>query len=102
MQTSYCDGQPGCIRFDSADGCLTMKLTLEYQDGLYYCPFDVFTVAPSAPNTAIYIPAHNLPNPQDPTIHRIATQNPTSVLRKPTRYTPMLKEKQLESELWLL
>jgi hypothetical protein len=101
-QTGYCNGHLGCIRFNSVDGCLTMKLTLEYQDGLYYCPSNIFTVAPSAPNTAMHIPAHNLTNPPDPTIHCIATRNPASVLLKPTRYTPMSKGKQLESKLWLL
>ena len=43
-QTGYKDGRPGQIRFDSHDGLLTMKLDLDYRDGLYYCPTDVLTV----------------------------------------------------------
>jgi hypothetical protein len=36
-QTGYKDSRPGSIRFDSADGFLSMSLRLEYVDGLYYC-----------------------------------------------------------------
>jgi len=43
-QTGFKDGRLGQIRFDSHDGLLTLKLDLDYRDGLYYCPTDVLTV----------------------------------------------------------
>jgi hypothetical protein len=50
-QMGYKDGRPGCICFDSHDGILSMTLSLEYKDGLYCCPTDVYTVddCPSPP-----------------------------------------------------
>ena len=45
-QTGYRCGvsTPGCIRFDSHDGLLTMSMTLVLHDGLHYCPMDVYAV----------------------------------------------------------
>jgi len=43
-QTEFKDGRPGRLRFDSHDGLCTMQLDLDYREGLYYCPTDVFTV----------------------------------------------------------
>ncbi len=44
-QTGHKDGSPGSLRFDSDSGLFSVSLTLEYRDGLYYCPTDAFTVA---------------------------------------------------------
>ena len=88
MQTGFKDGRPGAIRFDSADGLLTMCISLDYVEGLYYCHSDIITVNPSTPSP--------------PQLFRIATSTPLSTLRRPSRYNPVLKSKQLESELWLL
>jgi hypothetical protein len=41
MQTGYKNNRPGTIHFDSADGFLTMLLTLKCHNGLYYCPTDI-------------------------------------------------------------
>jgi hypothetical protein len=46
IQTGFKDGWPGSIRFDSADGLVTMHIILDYLDGLYYCQNDVYTVDP--------------------------------------------------------
>ena len=43
-QIGFKDGHPGQIRLDSHDGLATMKLDLEYCDGLYYCPTVVITI----------------------------------------------------------
>ncbi len=43
-QTGFKHGRPGQIRFDSHDGLITMTITLDFHDGLYYCPTDVYTV----------------------------------------------------------
>jgi hypothetical protein len=43
-QTGFKEGCPGRLRLDSHDSLSTMQLNLDYRDGLYYCPTDVFTV----------------------------------------------------------
>jgi hypothetical protein len=45
-QTGYRNGvsTPGCIRFDSHDGLLTMSMSLVLHDGLHYCPTNVYAV----------------------------------------------------------
>ena len=45
-QTGYRNdvSTPGCIRFDSHDGLLTMSMSLVLHDGLHYCPTNVFAV----------------------------------------------------------
>ena len=88
IQTGFKDGRPGAIRFDSADGFLSMSISLDYVGGLYYCHCDVVTVDPTTPSP--------------PQLFRVASSAPTSSLRRPSRYTPVSKSKQLESELWLL
>jgi hypothetical protein len=40
---------PGCIRFTSKDGILSMFFNLEYRKGLYYCSSDIFTVDQDTP-----------------------------------------------------
>ena len=90
LQTGFKDGRAGSIRFDSADGLLSMHLSLDYFEGLYYCSTDVITVDPAAPT------------PDPAKMFRIATTDPISTIRRPSRYIPVSKSKQLESELWLL
>jgi hypothetical protein len=90
MQTGFKDGRAGSIRFDSADGLLSMHLSLEYFEGLYYCATDVITVDP------------NDPTPDTPKVFRVAIPCEPSTLRRPSHHTPTSKSKQLESELWLL
>jgi hypothetical protein len=41
--TSFKDGSPGFICFDRHDGLLKMSLSLDCNNGLYYCPTNVFT-----------------------------------------------------------
>jgi hypothetical protein len=96
MQTGFKDGQPGTIRFDCADGLLTINITLDCLKGLYYCHADVYTVDPT-PDTNL------IPNTLTlPIVSQVATTNPPSSLRCPSCYTPVLKSKQLELDLWLL
>jgi len=87
-QTGFKDGRPGQIRFDSHDGLLTMRLDLDQRDGLYYCPTDVFTVDRSPV--------------RGPSALRIATPLVPNTTRRPSRFTPTSKSKQVESEVWLL
>ena len=85
-QTGYKDSRPGSIRFDSADGFLSMSLCLDYVDGLYYCSSNMYTIDPGCRLR----------------VNRIAQPTPPSHLWQPLRYHPTTKSKQLESELWLL
>ena len=90
-QTGFKDGRPGQIRFDSHDGLLTLKLDLDYRDGLYYCPTDVLTVDRSPVRRIPTMAAYRLALPPAPTINR-----------QPSRFAPTSKSKQVESETWLL
>ena len=94
-QTGYRRGvsTPGCKRFDSHDGLLTMSMTLVLHDGLHYCPTDVYTVDT--------IPASRFL----PAVWRIACPAPLPVpgkSRSYKRFNPASKAKQVESEVWLL
>jgi hypothetical protein len=68
MQTGFKDGRPRTIRFDSADGLLTMHISLECCDGLYYSHTDVYTVDPTTPS------------PDSPQLFHVATNGPPSSL----------------------
>ncbi len=70
---------------------------LAFNDGLYYCPTDIFTVAP--PPTVIASYPYPTPNPS---ISRVAQTTPASTLRRSPNCRPTLKSRQLESELCLL
>jgi hypothetical protein len=78
---------PSRLQFTSCDGCLSMKINLEYRERLYYCKLDVYT------------------NSQDP-IHvqctRIVAPTTPDVQRTPAKFTPMTKARQVESEVWML
>ena len=69
-QTGFKDGCPGRLHFDSHDGLCTMQLNLDYHDGLYYCPTDVFTVDQS--------PVRH------PATHRTVSQPHPSTTRRPS------------------
>ena len=121
-QTGFKHSRPGQICFDSHDSLLTMKLTLEFHDGLYYCPTDVFTVniAPvrrpalnqtyTNPPEVVHHPRvrFSIPTPkmahntEVPTATRVSTPILHNTTRRPSRYCPTSKSKQVESEVWLL
>jgi len=65
-----------------------MRLDLDKRDGLYYCPTDVFTVDRSPF--------------RGPSALRVATPRVPNTTRRPSRFTPTSKSKQVESEVWLL
>jgi hypothetical protein len=94
-QTGYQCGvsTPGCIRFDSHDGLLTMKMSLVLHDGLHYYPTDVYAVDD--------LPASRFL----PAVQRVAGPTPLPVpgkSRSHKRFIPTSKAKQVESEVWLL
>ena len=88
-QTGHKDGSPGMIRFDSDSGLFSIAMCLEYRDGLYYCPTDVFTVDrdPVRCNA--------------PVIHR-ALVSPDPITRRYKDYIPVSHNRLTESELWML
>ncbi len=88
-QTGYKDSWPGCVQFDSRNGLISMTLALNFKDGLYYCPTDVYTVNDFPPP------------PPTPTAFCVAAPTP-STLRQPSRFIPTSKGKLVELELWLL
>jgi hypothetical protein len=81
QQTGYRCGvlTPGCIRFDSHDGLVTMKMTLVLHDGLHYCPTDVYA-------------ADNLPASRfSPAVRRVAGPLPVTGKGRPfTDGSPLL------------
>ena len=98
-QTGYRNGvsTQGCIRFDSHDGLITMRMTLVLHDGLHNCPTDVYAV--DTMPASRYLPA----------VWWVAC--PKSLPRLPLipgkscsheRFIPVSKEKQVKSEVWLL
>jgi len=96
--TGYKDTQPWAIRFDSHDGFLNMIINLVYQDGLYYCPTDVFTLG----NRPLLPECATSPTFPVPTVNRVVNPPPPPVLRQSSHFTPSSKAQQLESEVWLL
>ena len=85
-QTGFNDGRPGLIRFESADGRISMSIQLDCLGGLYYCTNDAYV----------------LDGECDPRVNRVAPSTQPTHLRLPSKYKPTTKSKQLESELWLL
>jgi hypothetical protein len=88
LMSSIKEGRPGRLCFDSHDDLCTMQLDLDYRDGLYYCPTDVFTVDQS--------PVRH------PGTHRLVSPPLPCTTHLPSRFSPTSKSKQLESEVWLL
>jgi hypothetical protein len=89
-QKGHNGDQQGMITFMSDSGLYSITLELEKQDGLYYCPTDVFTVAkdPICPNILM--------------IHRIVAPHHSLVLRSYKRYILVTCDCLMESEVWML
>jgi hypothetical protein len=94
-QTGYRCGvsTPGCIRFDSHDGLLTMSMTLVLHDGLNYCPTDVYAVD-TMPASCFSPAVRHVASP--------ATLQVPGKSHSHERFIPASKAKQVESEVWLL
>ncbi len=88
-RTGHKDGSPGSIRFDSNSGLFSISLTLDYQDGLYYCPMDAFMVARD-------------PVWGDTPIICRSVVPPMPVTRRHNNYVPVLPSRLTESKLWML
>ena len=88
-QTGHKDGSPGNIRFASDSGLFSIKMSLEYRDGLYYCPTDVFTVD------------HDPVRCNAPVIRRAIVPT-TPQQRRSKDYIPVSHNRLTESELWML
>jgi hypothetical protein len=92
QQEGHRDGSPGTIHFTSNSGLYSITLALKKRDGLYYCPTNVFTVAP-------YPTCHAIPQ-----INRFAalTQPKLPNVKRGQRYVPISRSKLAESETWML
>ncbi len=92
QQEGHRDGSPGTIHLTSNSGLYSITLTLEKCDGLYYCPTNLFTVAPDPTCPAI------------PQIKRVAAPTPPtpSNAKRGRRYLPISQSKLAESETWML
>jgi hypothetical protein len=87
-QTGHKGGLPGSFRFESASGILSMTLSLHSINGLYYCLLDVLAVDS---------------NPTHPTsVSKVSFDTHIPHLRTPSKYKPVSKDRQLESEVWSL
>jgi hypothetical protein len=88
-QSGHKGGLPGSICFEISSGLLSMTLHLQSISGLYYCPLDILTVDdnPICPYLLVLKVALNTPIPH---------------LRAPSKFTPVSKDHQLESEVWSL
>ena len=88
QQEGHRDGSPGTIRFTGDSGLYSITLTLKKRDGLYYCPTNVFTVAPD-PTC-----------PDIPQINRVAAPtHPTPPnVKCGRRYQSISRSKLAESE----
>jgi hypothetical protein len=92
QQEGHRVGSPGTIRFTSHSGLFSIMLAHEKRDGLYYCPTDVFTVAPDPTCPAI------------PQINRFAapTQPKLPNVKRGRCYIIISRSKLAESETWML
>jgi hypothetical protein len=92
QQEGHQDGSPGTIRFTSNSGLYSITLTLEKCNGLYYCPTNIFTVAPDP--TCCAIPQINcVAAPTHPTPPNVKCDH---------CYQPISQSKLAESEMWML
>ncbi len=89
-QTGHKGGILGSFQFESLSGLLLMTLPLHSINGLYYCPLDVLTVDSDSIS------------PRVSSVSRIALDVPIPYLQTPSKYKPVSKERQLESEVWSL
>jgi hypothetical protein len=83
---------PGTIHFFSHDSLASMTFGLRYRDGLYYCDSDVYTVNQAPVHVQCKQAAVSTP----PTLDAIPKHRPAS------KYTPTLRARQAESEVWAL
>jgi hypothetical protein len=88
-QSGHKGGLPGSICFESSSGLLSMTLCLQSINCLYYCLLDVLMVDdnPICPYLSVLKVALDTPIP-----HHWA----------PSKFTPVSKDCQLESEVWSL
>jgi hypothetical protein len=85
---------PGCIKFFSHDGFLTMYFNLECRHGLYYCSTNVYTVDHDPVHICCHRTAMDTPPPVE------ASDNP---LHHPaSKFVPISRARQVESEVWAL
>ncbi len=85
---------PGCIKFSSHDGFLTMYFNLECHHGLYYCSTNMYTVNHDLVHIHCHQTAMDTPLPVE------ASDNP---LHHPaSKFVPISRARQVESEVWAL
>jgi hypothetical protein len=90
QQEGHKDARPGTIWFFSNRGLYNITLALEKQDGLYYCPTDVFDIDVN-------------PNQHSgPQVSRIAVLDTIPHLTRLSRYQAVSSNQLTESELWML
>jgi hypothetical protein len=91
-QEGHHNGSPGTIRFTSNSGLYLISLTLDKCNRLYYCPTNIFTVAPDPVYPAL------------PSIHRVVAPFPPDIPsgRRGRRFAPTSRSKLVESETWML
>jgi hypothetical protein len=91
-QEGHRDGSPRTIWFTSDSGLYLISLTLDKCNGLYYCPTNVFTVAPDP----VY--------PASPSIDRVVAPSPPDIPSscRGCRFAPASRSKLTESETWML
>ncbi len=89
-QTGHKGMNLGSIRFSSNSGLYSITIALEKQDGLYYCPTDVFTVNGDPVR------------PSAPIIRRAVAPPPADKHRRSKRFTPVTRDCLMELEVWML
>jgi hypothetical protein len=90
QQTGHKDGSPGQLWFFSNSGLASMTLVLEWWDGLYYAPTDLYTVD------------QNPVRPIAPCVCQVINPPVPSLCQPRPHYIPVLKSNQTELELWML
>ncbi len=74
----------------SNSGLSSITLELKKQDGLYYCPTDVFLVDHNPVWSPIQV------------IRRIAAHDPPPLLKRSKQYMPVTRDCMTELEVWML
>jgi hypothetical protein len=88
-QEGYKGNDPGSICFSSESGLYSITLSLEKQDGLYYCPMDTFTIDhdPTCPATTLIKCTAAPPQPATPCHGKC--------------YLPVSQDRMAKSEIWM-
>jgi hypothetical protein len=89
-QTGHKGADPRTIHFSSNSGLYSITIALKKQDGLYYCPTDVFTVD--------WDPVR----PPAPIIRRAIAPPPADRHCRSKCFTPVTHNRLTESEVWML